>query len=667
MGCGNQSAFATRVIAFVGFVVLAASPAAAQFVPLPACPVPDKSRLVEWDVEIAKDGAGSADTESGTLVVDPQSSRRSRVLFVTKVGFSARLYRFTPGLNMKKDAAEAKSWDLGSFLTGGIRLRPSKDGPVFINTVLLESAFGGVVAVDPNSNTRTIWSDRPTPVTLQSSDIEVDKRGSGFGVFTAAPEYNPVVPNGTPLTGGVVQRLRPGKPGAMNSDGTVNVPAEVTRWRVGGGAGTCEEGVRNATAPCIPGVAVDRYGKVFVSEPEFARYGGVGAIGELDTALTACPYNPAKQCSVVRHWPTPAMTTGPRELMVDSDGVVWGITTSGEVFSLRIDRYSNKASVTRHNPVIGQGVEYMFAVAPDGGAVGFTDANVNKVSLLFPKNNAKPVTAVIEYVPAETGTIVGIRENVYPSIHLVTPTVAKADTFVYTQDDGSYRETDIATGMTADMTPTPTGSFSPTGMAPDISRRTGSFYYGVGFRGDGVPSHRVGQLLVNIEPERELRERRDDDDFDHDGIDNAHDNDDDDDGIPDLNDDDDDNDCIPDLMDHDKDNDGIDDDDDTNDRETVKRDSGTLAPGQVVRYDMESDANSRALIAVVEAADLTAPFVIDVVNPAGVVVLSVPSIGGKAIATATPVLSGFYTIQVRNTGIKSTAYTTKIIGRSIWF
>ena len=660
---GSQSGFATRVIAFIGFAVLAASPAAAQLVPLPACTVLDQSRLVEWDVEIANDGAGGSDAESGALVVDPQSSRRSRVLFVTRIGTNARLYRLTPGLNMKKDAAEAKSWDLGSFLTGGIRLRPSSDGPVFINTLLESLIDGGVVAVDLNSNTRTIWADRPVPPFFQTSDVAVDKRGSGFGVFTAAPAYNPVVLNGTPLTGGVVQRLRPGKPGAMNPDGTINVPAEVTRWRVGGGAGTCDEGSGSATAPCIPGVAVDRYGKVFVSEPDFA--GGAGAIGELDTTLVACPSTvPANRCSVVRHWPTPALTSGPRELMVDNDGIVWGITTSGEVFSLRIDRYSNKASVTRHNPLIGQGVEYMFAVAPDGGTVGFTDANANKVSLLFPNNNAKPVTAVIEYVPAETGTIVGIRENVSPSIHMVTPTVAKADTFVYSQDDGSYRETNIATGMTKDMTPT--GSFSPTGMAPDISRRTGSFYYGVGFR-DGVSSHRVGQLLVNIEPERELRERRDDDDFDHDGIDNGHDNDDDDDGIPDMNDDDDDNDCIPDMMDHDKDNDGIDDDDDTDDRETVKKDSGTLAPGQVVRYDMESDANSRALIAVVEAADLTVPFVIDIVNPAGVVVLSVPSIGGKAIATATPVLSGFYTVQVRNPGLKSTTYTTKIIGRSVWF
>jgi hypothetical protein len=667
MGCGKQSGVATRVIVFVGFAVIAASPAAAQLVPLPACTVLDKSRLVEWDVEIANDGAGSADTESGSLVVDRQSSRRSRVLFVTRVGASARLYRLTPGLNMKKDAAEAKSWDLGSFLTGGIRLRLSSDGPAFINTLLESGIEGGVVALDPNNNTRTIWPDRPLPDTLQTSDVAIDKRGSGFGVYTAAPKYNPVITGAAPLTGGVVQRLRPGKPGTTNPDGSVDVPADVTRWQVGFGAGTCDEVTRSPTQPCIPGVAVDRYGKVFVSEPDFVpTSGGKGAVGELDPTLGACPPTiAATQCSVVRHWPLPALTSGPRELMVDNDGVVWGITSSGEVFSLRIDRYSNKASVTRHDPIIGQGAEYMFALAPDGGAVGFTDSNVNKVSLLFPKNNAKPVVPDTKYVPAETGTIVGQRVKVLPSAHPVTPTIAKADTFVYTQPDGSYRETDIASGMTDRMALT--GSLDPTGIAPDIARRTGSFYYGVGFRADGVSSHRVGQLLVNIEPERELRERRDDDDFDHDGVDNGHDDDDDDDGKPDMNDDDDDNDCIPDLMDHDKDNDGIDDDDDTNDRETVKKDSGTLAPGQIVRYDMETDANSLALIAVVEAADLTAPFVIDVVNPAGVVVLSVPSVGGKAIATTTPASAGYYTIQVRNTGLKSTTYTTKVIGRSIWF
>ena len=90
----------------------------------------------------------------------------------------------------------------------------------------------------------------------------------------------------------------------------------------------------------------------------------------------------------------------------------------------------------------------------------------------------------------------------------------------------------------------------------------------------------IGQLVADIEPERELRERRDDDDFDHDGVDDRHDGDDDDDDKPYMDDDDDDNDCIPDMMDYDKDNDGIDDDDDTGDRETMKKDSGSFAPGR---------------------------------------------------------------------------------------
>jgi hypothetical protein len=660
----SRSGCATRTIAFVGFAMLAASPAAAQLIPLPSCTALDSTRVIEWDVE-----TNAADSVPSALVVDRLSSRRSRVFFATKTGDSARLYRLTPGLNMKKDAAEATSWDLGSFFTGGLRLRPAGDGRLFVNATLNFTFEGGIVALDANTNTRTMWTDRP--LQTQISDITITG-GSSKDVFTAALKYNPLPTSTVALDGGVVQRLRPGKPNATkNPDGTTTVPAEVTRWQVGGLAGTCDEGQGSTTMPCIPGVTVDRYGKVFVSEPNFLRKdGGIGAIGELDPTLVSCPTSvtttPGALCSLVRHWPLPSPKPGPRQLLPDNDGAVWVITTSGEIFALRIDRYSNKASVERHNPLPGAGAgEYMYAVSPDG-AIGFTDSNGQKVALLFPQNNAKPVTPEPQYVLAEKGSIDGFRTDVFPSTHPVTPTVAKAETVNYTlTGDGTYRETNISTGQTDKMAMT--GSNSPTGMAADIARKTGSFYYGVGFIfTDGV-SHRIGQLMVDIEPERELRERRDDDDFDHDGVDNDHDGDDDDDGVPDLNDDDDDNDCIPDAMDHDKDNDGIDDQYDTSDRETMKKDSGTLAPGQVLHYDMETDANSRALIAVVEAADLTAPFVIDIVNPAGSVVLSVPSVAGKAVATATPALSGFYTIQVRNTGLTSTAYKTTIVGRSIWF
>jgi hypothetical protein len=361
------------------------------------------------------------------------------------------------------------------------------------------------------------------------------------------------------------------------------------------------------------------------------------------------------------------MTSGPRQLIVDNDGIVWGITTTGEVFSLRIDRYTNKGIVTRHNPLPGHSlIEYMFSVAPDGGTIGFTDSDGDKVSLVFPNKNSKfNVTPVTEYVPAETGTLVGIRDTPDKSTHLVTPIMAKADTLVYSQTDGSYRETDISSGKTDKMVST--GSLTPTGMAADTARRTGSFYYAVGHRALGVVSHRIGQLLMKIEPDKELQERRDDDDQDNDGVDNDQDSDDDDDGTPDVSDDDDDNDCIPDLMDHDKDNDGIDDEYDTKDRETMKKDSGSMAPGQAIMYEMETDANSLALLAVVEAANTAAPFAIDIVNPAGTVVLTVPSVAGRAVAATTPALAGFYTIRLRNTGVTSTTYKTTLIGRSIWF
>jgi hypothetical protein len=61
------------------------------------------------------------------------------------------------------------------------------------------------------------------------------------------------------------------------------------------------------------------------------------------------------------------------------------------------------------------------------------------------------------------------------------------------------------------------------------------------------------------------------------------------------------------------------------------------------------------------------PFVVDIIDPGGAVVLSVPSVAGKAVATAIPSLPGFYTIRLRNTGATATTYTTTIIGRSIWF
>src|SRR5206468_7332350 len=122
-----------RTAAILTVLILSAAPAAAQFdattnTSTPAPPSMTQSYLVEWDI------SSLGDLVPGALAVDDKSdSRKSKVWFATRVG-QTQVYRFQPGLNMKKDNASAISWDLGAQITGGVRLRHSDDGRfVFIN------------------------------------------------------------------------------------------------------------------------------------------------------------------------------------------------------------------------------------------------------------------------------------------------------------------------------------------------------------------------------------------------------------------------------------------------------------------------------------------------------------------------------------------------------
>jgi hypothetical protein len=313
---------------------------------------------------------------------------------------------------------------------------------------------------------------------------------------------------------------------------------------------------------------------------------------------------------------------------------------------------------------VGPAFEDLFAVAPDGGIVGFTDSENSEVSILFPERVPRKVYPAVKLVKPITRTIEGIREAAYPQAHVVEPREVIAEGFKYTNPgDGTYVETNVSTGVA--LSGSPEMSFFPTGMAPDGVRKTGSFFYGVTFSGG---SNRIGHLESKIEPDRELHHRRDDDDHDDDGDDDDYDHDDDNDGIPDDIDDDDDNDCIPDLMDKDHDNDGIENEHDSKShRENKRTDRGDMAPGQSKSYEVESDSNSVAMVAIVEAATLTAPLSIEIVDPNGIVVLSTPPVLGKVIATATPALPGVYTIRVKNGGLSSTTYKTTVISKSIWF
>jgi hypothetical protein len=646
-----------REIALVVAGVLGLSaPAAAQLPPPPTVQV----QLIEWDVD-----PSTGDVVPGAVSVDDKSSsQHSKVWFVTRqapgiVGGTVRLYRLTPALKIKHDPASAKSWDLGAQTTGGLRLRHSDDGRyAFVNVLRDELTTGAVVAVDTSNDTRITWKDRPAYP--QISDVAVDTRGGYVTIFTAAPYYDATE---FPGVDGVVQRLKPGTPQLRS--GQWVVPAQVTRYPLGGGAGSCDD--TGPGAPCIPGIAVDRRrgAPIYVSEPKFVNAdGSKGAIAEIDPKGVPCPTNPSAICVRTRHWPLPAVTSGPREIRVDDTGKVWGITSSGHLFSLEIEKNCDRARVTLHNPAGPIDPEDLFAVAPSGGVIGFTDSNNNEVSVLMPERTSKPVTPRITYPQPVTRTIDGDREIATPTTHLVTPRLASATGVSYSNpEDGSYVETDIATAINTTGNGSPNPSFIPTGMASNGNWKTGGFFYGVTFA-DG--SNRIGHIYTRVGPNTNVDHRRSDHDFDHDGVKDEDDNDMDDDGLSNATDTDNDNDGIPDVFDNDKNDDGIDDQyQSPGHRETQRSDSGQMAAGETREYEMEYDAHSISLLAVFEATSATAPLSIEILDDDGLVVVSAPAVLGKAVATAVPALPGVYTVRVKNTGSTPVTYKTTIIGTQV--
>lgn len=653
------------------------SPAAAQLnlTTTTACtPQGVQTRLIEWDLT-RQDIGFNEDVVPGAMTVDDQSSaRRSRVWFVTRAG-ETRVYRLLPGRSIKNDAAQATSWPLGALLTGGVRLRHSGDGRfAFVNATNDDALLNGaLIAVDTVNNTRVTWVDRAQQTHM--SDVSVDTRGGGQSVFTAALEYqcnraiDTQCATGTDGGEGVVQRLRPRQP--QFGQTVAVVPADVTRWLVGNGAGTCTD--TGVSAPCIPGIAVDRRRghPIFFSAPGFPSSGG--AIGELDPRPVKCdPYDMLNSCAKVRYWrlpnpnPTGVAISGARQLLVDDYGKLWGITSSGHLFSLEVSSSSNRAIFTIHNPD-GPGLEDLFAVAPDGGTIGFTDSNNNEVSVLFPQKFEIKVDAVPDVAVRVERRLDGQREAAQPAGYAIATRVADAQGLKYTKaNDGTYVETNVATGVVQNAGGSDVASEGPTGMQPDGSRKTGSFFYGVTF--SGGETNRIGHFEATVDPEKELEARKDDDDYDDDGNENGDDPDDDDDGYGDAADNDDDNDCVPDAMDNDHDNDGIENEHDTaSHRENKRTDRGSMAPGTSKGYEMVWDANSVLILAIIEAADLTTPLSIEIVDPNGAVILSTPPALGKAVASAVPALPGVYTIRAKNGGTQTTTYKTTLIGKTIWF
>src|SRR6187200_2484494 len=112
MEFGRES-ISGAVIAALGLGLLAAAPAAAETLtstaPVCVADAANPTRLVEWDLDFVSGDPARSDARPGAIVVDNQSSRRSRIWFVTRAA-ETRLYRLLPGLKMRKDAAQATSW-----------------------------------------------------------------------------------------------------------------------------------------------------------------------------------------------------------------------------------------------------------------------------------------------------------------------------------------------------------------------------------------------------------------------------------------------------------------------------------------------------------------------------------------------------------------------------
>ncbi len=257
--------------------------------------------------------------------------------------------------------------------TGGVRkLKPSHDRRfVFVHT-----AFG-LHKVDTANNTVTLYQD---PNTIDFvSDVAVDKTNR---VFYA--------------TAGVINRLNAS---VHCAKGAACAPAEVVKWAVGGTVGECIGG--EATNPCLAGVAVHpKYQHLVYFTDNVGNQ-----IGELYTNSKTCS---AGTCaSKVKRWTLPMGVTGPRQINVDDDGIVWVIASDNiSAHLVSLDPKCNR--ITTHRVPTGIGND-PWGVAPDGGLIGYTDfaGNTNpdvpdpflhKVAMLLPRGNGDPASTVTEQV-----------------------------------------------------------------------------------------------------------------------------------------------------------------------------------------------------------------------------------------------------------------------------
>ena len=581
----------------------------------PPPPPPVQARtahIVEWDLPAAMDAS------PGAMLVDSHGHDKDRLFFVTRLGVP-RVFRMNPWKTPMKGSAQWTSWELSedSFTTGGVRrLKASHDRRYLIvrtatsiQRVDTQNCSGGTCA-------RAEWPDQAG--SLNVSDLGIDDHNNVFTAGFDDPSFA--------ATTNYIQKLAP-SPTPANGE---IVPATVTRWSVGGGAGFCEDLGRTTTSfPCLSGVYVHPNNRnlIYYSEPQGNN------IGELNIAT-----------DTVRRWslsglmpadPQAGTVQQPRQLIMDKKHILWVITGSGHLVSLE----PAKNRIRVHTIPMGMAAD-PFGIAPDDNVIGYTDSARNMVGMLYPLGPATIVPPTSGPAPRTTveKTVIGARSTMVSGA--VPPVGKVVEATIYTKADGVFVEAQLDSNGNDDM--------SPLGITANKGKGQGTFFYAVGMTFNATVN-RIGFIRFPKNHVMKMTHPRDDDDPE-DGWEHAQ-------HPPGWH--------ISD--DGDDDSDGLGNAQDTASREdVVVSDDAPLEPGQTSTYWMTASSSTLALVALVTANDPLAVLRVDIYNPLGLIVATSPATPGVGLATVALPAPGNYTVKVQNMGFTANTHSPMLINREPW-
>jgi hypothetical protein len=609
------------------------------------------AHIIEWDLPMP------VDFNPGAVVVDTRGEDNNRAWFVTRAAeTTTKVYRFDFGPSLMKNNGNARwtSWDLTRDVinNGGIaKLRPSHDRRFLvvrtsssIQEVDTQACPAGTISNPtncPSGLRRWDFTDpeSPDPDSVFVSDLAVD---DGRRIFT--------VGRSQAFPEGYLQMLIPTKVPFTSTTDPIKSPAgTVTRWHVDG-VDQCQS--FGVSGFCNSGIDLQpdnqNQNLIYVSNQ------ALESIDEVNIVTNQ-----------IRRWVLPPDTTGqpvaqPRQLKIDSNGIIWAVTGSGHLVSLNPKNSSRCPRgwnlVTRHRmpPEIMQNDGW--GVAPDSHVVGYTDANNNKVGMLVPHDSGTCVQPVSQYttksdIPA---TVTTVPTNVMSDVTAGIPkNVLKKTT---KKEDGTYVEAVInMPAPNADMGMAPPDSMSPLGLTPVKWKGESTFFYAVGMSAGADPTlqpsmaKRVGFVRLGVPDREKFDKPRDDDDAD-DGMDRTthptwH--------VSAVGDDD---------------ADGVPDEYDTpNSRENMS----AYVPEQVAPmtpssgYAVSTTTTTLALLATAQGDSLTSTIAVDVYNSLGTLVTTSGPLLGVATVTLPSPGAGNFTVKVRNLGATPANVTPTVVTREL--